>query len=1025
MSQETQHQEINFEKELAAHLAANDWLYSENDSGYSKALALFPDDVIGWLEDTQPEQLSKVIKPTDAPAIQEKARKNLLIRLGKALDADPEKVGGTLRILRNGFKDGAAKFTMAQFRPAQNLNQATLDRYKKVRVRVVRQVFYSEKNKKSLDLVLFVNGIPVSTVELKTDFTQNINDAEKQYQFDRNPAGELLFKFGSRSLVHFIVSNYEVKMTTKLAGSATTFLPLNKGADGRAGNPLNPDGNPSAYFWEEILQKDTWLNIIGKFMHLQVTEEIDPDTGEKTKSRTILFPRYHQLRAVNRMVEAARAEGPGQKYLIQHSAGSGKTNSIAWTAHQLSSLHDAENNKVFDTVIVVTDRTVLDKQLQDAIYQIDHAHGVVIPITRESGESKSKELTTALVTGAPIVIVTIQTFLPALDIIKKTKGLSGKSFAIIADEAHSSQTGSASGAVKKMLTATEQADLSDGGEIDTEAYLAAAMEANANADNISYFAFTATPKAKTIELFGRAPVPGAVPVAFDVYTMQQAIEEKFILDVLHNYTPYKTAWRLAHNGQDYDSEKPVDEQAAVKGLLQWVKLHPTNISQKVRIIVEHFRENVAHHLDGKAKAMVVTGSRKEAVRYKKYLDLYIHDRGYANVQALVAFSGTVDDAENVGENLTEATQNPGLKGRDLAEAFKPPQFNVMIVANKFQTGFDQPRLVAMYVDKKLSGVTAVQTLSRLNRMTNGKTQTFVLDFVNEPSDILDAFKPYFKEARLANTADPNLIHDLQSKLDSSGIYTDEEVVATTDAWVREEGNAALTKWVAPARKRFIDQWVAAVKANDKSAADTLELFRSDLGAFIRYYDFISQIINYEDTDLYRRQIYFRLLLPQLRTEILDTPIDVSAVQLSAYRIERGEDASLDLNDGQPLRPISAIGTGLIREEHRSRLAEIIEKLNQRFEGKFTEESVAGAMTNIITVLALDKGLEQQGKVNTDAQFKESTVLPKAFLSTLLKVRTDTPGLIDEILADDEIMSELARELPYMLLDHYRELTKAG
>ena len=601
------HNEIEFEKELCDHLAAHGWLYSENDTGYDKTRALFPEDVLGWLTDTQPAELAKVGN-----------RDQLLDRIAKQLDAPLESGGGTLNMLRGTVKHVSSRFTMCQFKPNNTLNENTVGNYGKVRARVMRQVHYSSKNaKKSIDLVLFVNGLPVTTLELKTDNTQSVNHAITQYRTDRDPTGEPLLGFGTRALVHFAVSNDEIYMTTKLAGKDTFFLPFNMGNDGAAGNPYNPGGSATSYLWERVLDRDAWLRIIGKLMHLQIATEIDPITGAKSKKTTLLFPRFQQWDAVTKLLDGARSEGPGHKYLIQHSAGSGKTNSIAWTAHGLATMHDAANSKIFDSVVVVTDRTVLDDQLREAVKQIEPKEGIVVTVAH-GDQSKSKQLADALTAGRLIIVVTLQTFPFALKAIRETKGLADKTFAVIADEAHSSQTGDAANNLKKVLTAQELADLADGGEVDIQDQLIADMEARAESTNISFFAFTATPKAKTLEHFGRSPGNGLPPVPFHVYTMQQAIEEGFILDVLRNYTSYSTAYQLATS----DDAKDVDSKKATKSLIRWAKLHPTSIAQKVTIIVEHFRENVEQLIGGHAKAMVVCDSRKAAVRYKHAFDKY-------------------------------------------------------------------------------------------------------------------------------------------------------------------------------------------------------------------------------------------------------------------------------------------------------------------------------------------------------------------------------------------------------------------
>jgi type I restriction enzyme R subunit len=1027
------HLEHVLEAEIAEHLASHGWLYSPTDAHYDRELALIPEDVLAWLEESQPDAYAKVVRASDSPEQQAIAKAGLLSRLVKSLDTDPFKNGGTLLVLREGFSfvpmhGGTVKVDMAQFRPATSNNPATMERYSRMRLRVMRQVHYSAKNpNKALDLVLFVNGIPAATVELKTDFTQPIGNAMQQYRFDRNPGGEPLFGFGQRSLVHFAVSNSEVRMTTKLAGAKTRFLPFNQGDDEGAGNPPNPNGSASSYFWEQILQRDTWLQILGSFMHTQVDIDVDPDTGKKTRSEKILFPRYHQWRAVTRLLAAAREEGAGNRYLVQHSAGSGKTNSISWLAHQLSQLHDEHNTKVFDTVVVVTDRTVLDKQLQDAIGQFEKYAGVVQSITKASGESKSSELRAALVGGKQIVIVTIQTFEALIEAIQSLPELEGRRFAVIADEAHSSQTGSTAGALTKVLSPQEQQAVEEGAPIDSEAYLQWAMEVTASAPNISYFAFTATPKAKTLELFGRIPENGTLPEPFDLYSMQQAIEEGFILDVLANYTPYKVAWQLQHEGADYDSTDEVDESAAVKALVQYVRLHPTNISQKAKIVVDHFHAFVQQRLDGKAKAMVVTGSRKEAVRWKKYLDKYIADARIQGVRSLVAFSGTVDDPEDVGEGLTEATQNPGVWTSDLAEAFKPATFNVMIVAEKFQTGFDQPRLVAMYVDKRLGGVQAVQTLSRLNRTYPGKDQTFVLDFVNEPEGILDAFKPYYRKATLTATTDPNLIYDLVGKLDAAGIYTMTEVHQAFDAALAGgvNANSAVSAATAPAVDRFGKRWVNAVLDGDKTEQDELKLFKADVGQFIKFYDFISQARDLADTDLPRRHYFFRRIYPQLSTATYEEPVDISQVQLTGVQLTKGETLKLQLEQGPGLSPITAVGSGAIYDKHRSALEEIVRKLNERFGDKYEIGAIDLTLNHIIGKLATDDDLARQAEVNTPEQFAESPALPKAFAKAVVGVRDETPQIVDDMLGDSGLYAELSRALPAMVYEFLKENAVPG
>ncbi|QEA13547.1 type I restriction endonuclease subunit R [Comamonas flocculans] len=806
------HNEIAFETDICNHLAQHGWLYAppgtEGDaSGYDTPRALYPADLLAWVQATQPQAWEALTKNHGSAA-----EAMLLDRLRKALDSQ-----GTLEVLRHGFDVLGLKapLRMAQFRPALGMNAELEARYAANRLRVLRQVRTNHDD--VIDLVLLLNGIPVATAELKTDFTQDVNRAIDQYRFDRMPrpkgrgTTEPLLDFPRGALVHFAVSNRDVHMTTRLLGPATQFLPFNLGDAGGAGNPPYAAGHRTHYLWEQVWQRDSWLEIIERYL---VTLRDD-----KKRIQAIVFPRYHQLDATRRLVQAVRTEGPGGRYLIQHSAGSGKTNSIAWTAHFLSDLHGSENRKVFSSVLVVSDRNVLDAQLQDAIFDFQRVTGVVQAITGNDA-SKSKQLAAALSSGKKIIVCTIQTFPALLNTARELAHTQGKRFAVIADEAHSSQTGEAAAKLKELLSADELKELADGGEVSNEDIMAAQMSARAGADaGITYIAFTATPKAKTLELFGRRPDPAQpagptnLPQAFHVYSMRQAIEEDFILDVLKNYTPYKLAFKLTHDGQDWDEAK-VEQSSAVKGLMRWVRLHPYNISQKVAIIVEHFIDNVQPLLGGHAKAMVVTASRLEAVRFKRAIDQYIREQRY-DIGTLAAFSGEVMD-EHSGDPVTErsASLNPGLNGKDMREAFATEAFQILLVANKFQTGFDQPLLCGMYVDKRLAGIQAVQTLSRLNRAYNGpyglKDTTYVLDFVNDPNEVLAAFQTYYETAELAGVTDPNLILDLKAKLDASGHYDEFEVDRVVNAEMNPKATQAmLVAAIEPVADRLLKQYNAA------------------------------------------------------------------------------------------------------------------------------------------------------------------------------------------------------------------------
>lgn len=985
------HKEVKFEEELVAHLVSHGW--QEGDPArYDQALALYPDDLIGWLQETQPKEWAKLAAWHNGDT-----ERLLLERVAKLMDKD-----GSLALLRHGFKDRNARFDLCQFKPSHSFNPQTQARYQQVRCRVVRQVRYSRHNENSIDLVLFVNGIPLATLELKTDFTQSVADAIRQYKTDRLPKDsttrqdEPLLAFKRRALVHFAVSTDEVYMTTRLAGAQTEFLPFNLGHDQGKGNPPNPNGYRTSYLWERVLEREAWLDILGRFIHLEKKSKED-ETGRKVVRERLIFPRFHQWQAVIALISAAQGEGTGQKYLIQHSAGSGKSNSIAWLAHRLASLHSASDQKIFDSVIVVTDRTVLDKQLQETIYQFEHKQGLVVPI--EDRGVKSTQLVEALTDRKPIIIVTIQTFPFILEAIQSQVSLRKRRFAVIADEAHSSQTGATAGMLKRVLTAEQ---IAEGEEISAEDMLVAAMEARKQPSNISFFAFTATPKAKTIELFGRPGASGK-PEAFDVYSMQQAIEEGFILDVLKNYTPYRLAYRLAHNGQDYD-DKEVDKSEGLKQLARWVRFHPHNIEQKVAIVVEHFRERMAGHLGGHAKAMVVTNSRKEAVRYKLAMDSYIREQGYPMPRSLVAFSGEVHDPESGPNPFSENNMNPDLKGQDIRDAFDTDLYQILIVANKYQTGFDQPLLMAMYVDKRLAGVTAVQTLSRLNRIYPGKPDPFVLDFVNKPDEILAAFAPYYRTAELSDVSDPNIIHDLHSKLDAARIYTASEVEAFALAYFTPGGTQKqLQAHIAPAVDRFRVRLASAQDANDKSETDALAIFRKDVGSFVRAYEFLSQIFEYDDTDLEKHNVFFKHLQPWLRLENQHQPIDLSTVELTHYRMQDLGKRQLKLGeegDEYKLAPPTDIGTAAAHEPDMAQLSQVIAQMNELFAGELTDADLLTYARHITDKLLENDTLSKQAAHNNKEQFALGD-FPSVFVDTIIEGLDNYQSMAEQVLTKDQ------------------------
>ena len=1030
--------EAQFQRDIIDTMTAQGWLVGMA-SGYDRRTALYTEDVLGYFKDAWPERWEKFAKanPNNPDDV-------LVQKLVRELEQS-----GTLDVLRHGFKLPAVKVELCSFQPDHGMNPDTLKRYQCNRLRVVPEVSYSPHARDSgkdgqsydprLDLVLFVNGIPTATLELKSEFKQSVENAKRQYRYDRpvkdpltrKPEPLLTFKRGA--LVHFAVGQNEVAMTTKLAGKDTFFLPFNLGSsEGGAGNPMPEDDSQYAtgYLWQRLLQPDAWLKVLGRFLHLEkkASEGFD---GTPVSKEAMIFPRYHQWEVVNTLINTTRAEGPGKRYLIQHSAGSGKSNSIAWTAHQLASLYDDAGQRLFNSVIVVTDRTVLDSQLQNTIYQFEHAQGVVKQINREtSSQSKSEQLADALAEQTRIIIVTIQTFPALFDALDKYPKLASGRYAVIADEAHSSQAGSSASKLKQILGG----DALDAEEVSTEELLDAAVRARQPNERISYYAFTATPKAKTLELFGRPADPSLPasssnkPEAFHLYSMRQAIEEGFILDVLRNYTTYSTAWKIAHpDGEDDE----VDSKRARIKLARWVRLHPYNISQKVEVIVEHFRASIRGLLNGQAKAMVVTSSRQEAVRYQLAVKAYVQQMGYSDVHPLVAFSGSVLPDEVIPEEVTENSSllNAGLNGRDLAEAFDTQDFNVMIAANKYQTGFDQPKLCAMYVDKKLQGVDCVQTLSRLNRTFGDSKQTFILDFFNESQDILDAFLPYYTKAELTDVTDPQIIYDLQKKLDDEGVYHWQEVEAFAIAFFDPKAQASkLSYYCAPAKERFAKRYAFSLESRKQALAykrnaeangdgaglkkaehalkeageqaDQLDLFRKNLQSFVRLYEFLSQIVPYEDRELEQLCVYAKHLHPLLRVDRLQQDeVDVGELQLSHYRLSKRAERELRLNEEAGeynVKPGSDVGSGKPHDPEKKRLSEIIKALNDIFGAEVSDDDQLQFLTGIAQRISRQEDVMAQVNSHSVDQVMHG-LFPKRVLDTVLDAMTDHEKLSLEVL----------------------------
>ena len=934
------HTERDFEVAIETRLTSSGGYWTRSPSAYDEALGLFPADVTGFLKESQLAKwqvLEALLGPKTAATVLDSLSKELELK-------------GTLHVLRDGFKCYGKTFRMAYFQPNTRMNPEAAENYAKNRLTITRQVAFTSVMKKAdgknrrciIDVTLAVNGIPVVTAELKNPLTgQRAAHAVHQYENERD-GRDLLFAFKKRALVHFAVDPDEIWMTTRLKGKETHFLPFNRGNNHGAGNPPVEGNWKTHYLWDEVLQVDSLLDILQRFMHLEVKEkQVKTDKGVRTvRKETMIFPRYHQLDAVRKLVAHAKAEGAGRNYLIQHSAGSGKSNSIAWLAHRLASLHDERDEKVFHSVIVVTDRRVLDQQLQSTIYQFEHKTGVV-----EKIDEDTQQLARALSQGTPIVITTIQKFpfisqvLSTLE--KKGSGVkihtSGRRFAVIVDEAHSSQSGETATALKGMLNkegieAAIAAQLSEEEDDDLSDEVKAAVLRDAlqraRQPNLSFFAFTATPKFKTKALFDEPGPSGASP--FHEYTMRQAIEEGFVMDVLQSYTTYKRFFGLIKQVED---DPDVPRRRAAKALTRYLELHPVNIEQVVSVIVEHFRLYVMHELGGRAKAMVVTGSRLAAVKYKLAFDRYIDDQDYTGIRSLVAFSGTVEDPDDPGSSYTEVSMNDGLAESELPETFGRDDYRVLLVAEKYQTGFDQPLLQTMYVVKRLAGVQAVQTLSRLNRIPPGKSRTFVLDFANEEDDIYKAFKPYYETTPVGENADPHRLSELQHRLLEWAIFTPADVTAFAEVWYRAKRHHSVSD------HRVMNAVLDTVVQRFQDREEEMrEEFRGQLKAYRNLYAFLSQIIPYQDSDLERLYAFVRNLLSKLpppgdgQAFVLD-----DEVALRFFRLQQMNEGSIDLSDGEadPLKGPTDVGTAQVKDEAVT-LSSLIDRLNERFGTNFTD-----------------------------------------------------------------------------------------
>ncbi|MBM7699657.1 type I restriction endonuclease subunit R [Kurthia huakuii] len=954
-----------------------------------KEHAIDVEELFAFLEDTQ-EKRMRTLEKSYGPSYKKEVLKRIKMQLHKQ---------GLVECLRKGIKDRGVTLQLAYNKPPTDMNKTLYEQYAKNRFNVARQVYYSDKHNNSLDMVLFLNGLPIVVMELKNPLTnQTVEHAMKQLKKDRDPR-EQLFKFNERVAVYFAVDPDEVFMTTKLDKEKTYFLPFNKGNNGGKGNLLAyGDNYRTHYLWDEILTPDSLLDILYRFIFVK-KDDIKDSNGETIGERQMLiFPRFHQLDAVRKLEADVNEKQVGQNYLIQHSAGSGKTNSISWLAHRLAKLHNENNEPIFSSVIVITDRRVLDKQLQDAVYQLEHKAGMVAPIDKDS-----EQLARALNNETRIIITTLQKF-PF--VLEKVAGLERKKYAVIIDEAHSSQGGKASTALTNVLSdktleaAYEEDRIAEENLDDVDEKIVETIMKSGKQENVSFFAFTATPKPKTLEKFGTMGTDGK-PHAFHQYTMRQAIEEGFILDVLENYTTYQTFWKIA---KTVDDDPEVSKKQATRKLAQYVSLHPHSIAQKTEIIMEHYRNFVQRKIGGRAKAMVVTASRLHAVRYKIAFDKYINEMGYEDLKTIVAFSGTVKDDEI---NYTEPDMND-FSEKELPEKFNSDEYKVLLVAEKYQTGFDEPLLHTMYVDKPLSGIKAVQTLSRLNRMCPGKEDTFVLDFINDPDVIKESFQPYYESTSLSEVTDPNILYDMQAEIEPYQVFTDDEVQRVNE--IEVAGGVTKSTKAQTTLNAILDKGVERFK--DLSEEEQFA-FKQVATKFTRTYGFVLQVVTFIDLDLHKQYIYLTYLLRKLPRFKGDKDIYIADdVALEYYRNEKVFEGNIELEKtgGAELDPQKHGGGGQ-QEDEKVRLSSILDKLNDRFGTNFTEtdflsrEQVKEDMLN-------SEEVRQQAQNNTKDNFKFA--FERSFMDFVIDRMGSNQEFFMKILENDEfkqvIMEDMMHEV---------------
>lgn len=969
--------EYAFEEHIEDVLLNQHGYFPAKQEDYDKALCLRPETVISFIRATQTKKWADYC---ELIGDKDQATRNLLKRIKEVVDKE-----GTLHALRKGFDIiGGGHFDLCYFEPTNPVAEESRRLYQENLLHVQRQVKFSESDEKSLDMGIFLNGLPIFTIELKNQISgQNIAHAMKQYRETRDPK-EPLFRF-KRCLAHFAVDNDLVYVATELAGPKTLFLPFNQGNDGGAGNPPCKVGYATSYLWQDVWQKPRILDLIQRF--IRVVDVLD-DKGKKTDKQRQIFPRFHQLGCVRELGADAQEHGAGRRYLNQHSAGSGKTNCIAWLANSLATLHTKAGQPVFSSVIVISDRRVIDRQLQRTLSQVIETPGMLVNISGDDGMT-SKDLKRALEDGKRIIVTTLQKFGVIMD---SMSDLPGERFAVIVDEAHSSQAGQSAQAVQKVLSYTAEDEKKDEEEKTTEDRILEVLKSRGPQKNVSYFAFTATPKPETLQQFGTKHPDGSFK-PFSLYTMRQAIEEKFIHDVLKNYTTYDQYWALLKKVTD----DPEVEQARTKTLLkQFVSRHERTIAKKVAIIVEHFQTTVSSKLSGKAKAMIVTSSRLHAVRYKLAMDTYLKSQGIP-YKALVAFTDVVKDPKD-GQEYTESNMN-GFPDTATADRFEGDEFRFLIVASKFQTGFDQPKLVSMYVDKKLAGVACVQTLSRLNRTTGGKEETFVLDFENTAEDIEKGFQPFYDRITLTTETDPNQLYNIRTDLDKFAIHADTDLEAFAKEWFapkpKIEKLHALTDPIAEKWKREADEEQVDYKSKARD--------------FVKLYSFISHLVPLRDTGLERLNVFLRFLIPKLPAKQGETQLEVlGMVDMEKLAVRKKDTKDIGLKRGEEkVDPLNYGGGASLSEEEREQLSKIIEDLNTRFHTSFSEDEIM-VIKQLQKKIGEDESLQQQLKNGSrhaiEATFQQ--VAKDAFEDLV----NDNFKFYKKVSEDDEVSKEFFTRL---------------